>query len=61
MDSGDDARGERQRGTVLERIKEIILAGKNHGQMGLRQLPYFDHNPPPTSEKNIDRSKKLRL
>ena len=33
MTSGDDARGQWQRGTVLERIEEIILAGQNHGQM----------------------------
>jgi hypothetical protein len=35
MASGDDARGEQQRGAVLERIEEIVLTRKNHGQMGL--------------------------
>src|ERR671919_302647 len=34
MASGDDARSQRQRGAVLERIEKIILTGKDHGQMG---------------------------
>ena len=35
MAFGDDARSQGQGGAILEQIDEIILARKDHGQMGL--------------------------
>ena len=35
MAFGDDARSQRQRRAILKQIDEIVLTGKDHGQMGL--------------------------